>query len=387
MKRKICVVTGSRADYGLLYWTLRGIDASPDLDLQLIVTGMHLSNEFGSTIEKIEDDGFDISYRVDMLLSSDSAEGVAKSTGLGIIGFTDAFRFLAPDLVLLLGDRFEIFAAASAAMLSVIPIAHLHGGEVTTGAFDDAIRHSISKMSHLHFTSTEVYRQRVIQLGEDPARVFNVGAPGIENIRRLDLLTKNETAQQLGAEFGPRSLLITFHPVTLYPGSARQDFEELLCAVSDLRDVNLIFTKANADTEGRGINKIIEDFVRSHRTAVVHSSLGQIKYLSAMKYVTGVVGNSSSGIIEAPSLKTGTVNIGDRQEGRVRATSVIDCGPAAQDIRAALETLFSREFQEALPVVVNPHGEGDVASKIVQTLTEAPLDNLVNKVFHNISAD
>jgi len=387
LKPKICVVTGSRADYGLLYWTLRGIDASPDLDLQLIVTGMHLSNEFGSTIEKIEDDGFDIRYRVDMLLSSDSAEGVAKSTGLGIIGFTDAFRVLAPDLVLLLGDRFEIFAAASAAMLSVIPIAHLHGGEVTTGAFDDAIRHSISKMSHLHFTSAEVYRQRVIQLGEDPARVFNVGAPGIENITRLDLLTKNETEQQLGVEFGPRSLLITFHPVTLHPGTAQQDFEELLCALSDLRDVNLIFTKANADTEGRGINKIIEDFVRNHRTAVVHSSLGQIKYLSAMKYVTGVVGNSSSGIIEAPSLKTGTVNIGDRQEGRVRATSVIDCGPAAQDIRAALETLFSREFQEALPVVVNPHGEGDVASKIVQTLTEAPLDNLVNKVFHNISSD
>ena len=386
MKRKICVVTGSRADYGLLYWTLREIDNSPDLDLQLIVTGMHLSSEFGKTIEQIEEDGFDISYRVDMLLSSDSAEGVAKSTGLGIIGFTDAFRFLAPDLVLLLGDRFEIFAAASAAMLAVIPIAHLHGGEVTTGAFDDAIRHSISKMSHLHFTSTEVYRQRVIQLGENPTRVFNVGAPGIENIRWLDLLTKNETEQQLGAEFGPRSLLITFHPVTLHPGTARQDFEELLCALSDLRDVNLIFTKANADTEGRGINQIIEAFVRSHRTAVVHSSLGQIKYLSAMKYVTGVVGNSSSGIIEAPSLKTGTVNIGDRQEGRVRATSVIDCGPAAQDISAALETLFSQEFQEALPMVVNPHGEGDVASKIVQTLTEVPLDNLVNKVFHNISS-
>ncbi len=385
MKRKICVVTGSRADYGLLYWTLREIDASPDLDLQLIVTGMHLSNEFGSTIEKIEDDGFDISYRVDMLLSSDSAVGVTKSTGLGMVGFADAYDSLQPDIVLLLGDRFELLAAASAALFAVIPIAHIHGGEVTSGAFDDAIRHSITKMAHLHFTSTKQYQNRVIQLGENPANVFNVGAPGIDHIHRLKLLERKELEEKLGLTLGSSSLLITFHPATLEPGTARRDFKVLLRALDQLENVSLVFTKANADTEGRSINEMIDGYVESRSNAIAHTSLGQLLYLSTMKEVQGVVGNSSSGIIEAPSLKVGTLNIGDRQTGRVRAGSVIDCPPTYERICTALELLLSPEFQIGLSDVVNPHGGGDVSEQIVDVLKTVIPSDLIKKRFHDLN--
>jgi GDP/UDP-N,N'-diacetylbacillosamine 2-epimerase (hydrolysing) len=385
LKRKICVVTGSRADYGLLYWTLREIDASPDLDLQLIVTGMHLSNEFGSTIEKIEDDGFDISYRVDMLLSSDSAVGVTKSTGLGMVGFADAYDSLQPDIVLLLGDRFELLAAASAALFAVIPIAHIHGGEVTSGAFDDAIRHSITKMAHLHFTSTKQYQNRVIQLGENPANVFNVGAPGIDHIHRLKLLERKELEEKLGLTLGSSSLLITFHPATLEPGTARRDFKVLLRALDQLENVSLVFTKANADTEGRSINEMIDGYVESRSNAIAHTSLGQLLYLSTMKEVQGVVGNSSSGIIEAPSLKVGTLNIGDRQTGRVRAGSVIDCPPTYERICTALELLLSPEFQIGLSDVVNPHGGGDVSEQIVDVLKTVIPSDLIKKRFHDLN--
>ena len=384
MKRKICVVTGSRADYGLLYWTLREIDASPDLDLQLIVTGMHLSNEFGSTIEKIEDDGFDISYRVDMLLSSDSAVGVTKSTGLGMVGFADAYDSLQPDIVLLLGDRFELLAAASAALFAVIPIAHIHGGEVTSGAFDDAIRHSITKMAHLHFTSTKQYRNRVIQLGENPANVFNVGAPGIDHIHRLKLLERKELEEKLGLTLESNSLLITFHPATLEPGTARRDFKVLLRALDQLENVSLVFTKANADTEGRSINEMIDGYVESRSNAIAHTSLGQLLYLSTMKEVQGVVGNSSSGIIEAPSLEVGTVNIGDRQTGRVRAASVIDCSATYEKIRSALEQLLSPEFQAGLADVVNPHGDENVSKKIVDVLKTVTPSDLIKKRFRDL---
>ncbi len=384
MKRKICVVTGSRAEYGLLYWVLREIKSAPDLELQLLVTGMHLSAEFGSTVRQIEKDGFEIKHKVEMLLSSDSAVGITKSTGLGLIGFADAFDTLKPDLVLVLGDRFELLAAAGAALFAVIPVAHIHGGEVTTGAFDDAIRHSITKMAHLHFTSTEPYRNRVIQLGENPDRVFNVGAPGIDSIHRLELMQKSDLEAVLGIELGSRSLLVTFHPVTLEPGKAESDFQELLSALDELEGVNLVFTKANADSEGRAINRMIDDYVATRSSAVAHTSLGQLRYLSTMKHVSGVVGNSSSGIIEAPSLKTGTVNIGTRQNGRVRALSVVDCRATIEDIRAGLATLFSNEFQQSLSKVVNPHGSGDVSESIVRVLRATSLVNLAKKQFFDM---
>lgn len=379
----MCVVTGSRAEYGLLYWALREIESASDLELQLVVTGMHLSSEFGSTVQQIEDDGFEINHRVEMLLSSDSAVGITKSTGLGMIGFADAFSWLKPDIVLLLGDRFELLAAASAALFAVIPIAHIHGGEVTAGAFDDAIRHSITKMSHLHFTSTEIYRNRVIQLGEDPDRVFNVGALGIDSIHRIKLMEKADLEVVLGFELGSRSLLVTFHPVTLEPGRAVTDFQALLSALDELAGVSLVFTRANADTEGRTINAMIDDYVAARPSAVVHTSLGQLRYLSTLKHVSGVVGNSSSGIIEAPSLQIGTINIGERQKGRARAASVIDCGSTAGEIRSALETLFSLEFQQRLSNVVNPHGSGDVSGQIVRLLQGVSLADLTKKHFHD----
>jgi len=384
MKRKICVVTGSRAEYGLLYWLLCDIQRAPDLELQLVVTGMHLSSEFGSTSMQIENDGFEIHYRVEMLLSSDSAVGVTKSTGLGMIGFADAFDNLKPDIVLLLGDRFELLAAASAALFAVIPIAHIHGGEVTTGAFDDAIRHSITKMAHLHFTSTEKYRNRVIQLGEIPANVFNVGALGVEHIDRLELLEKEELEKKLGLSLESSSLLITFHPATLEPGMAHQDFEVLLRALDQLENVSLVFTKANADTAGRLINEMIDRYVATRPNSIAHTSLGQLLYLSTMKEVQGVVGNSSSGIIEAPSLKTGTLNIGDRQTGRVRAASVIDCPPIYEKICTALDRLLSPEFQIELSDVVNPHGKGDVSKQIVDVLKTVTPSNLIKKRFHDL---
>ena len=384
MKRKICVVTGSRAEYGLLYWVLHDIQRTPDLELQLVVTGMHLSSEFGSTSMRIENDGFQIHHRVEMLLSSDSAVGVTKSTGLGMIGFADAFDGLKPDIVLLLGDRFELLAAASAALFAVIPIAHIHGGEVTTGAFDDAIRHSITKMAHLHFTSTEQYRNRVIQLGENPANVFNVGAPGIDQIHRLKLLEREELEEKLGLSLESDSLLITFHPATLEPGTARRDFEVLLRALDQLENVSLVFTKANADTEGRLINEMIDGYVERRANAIAHTSLGQLLYLSTMKEVRGVVGNSSSGIIEAPSLKVGTLNIGDRQTGRVRAASVIDCPPTYEELQSALEKLLSPEFQIGLADVVNPHGGGNVSKQIVDVLKTVTPADLIKKRFHDL---
>ena len=385
VKRKICVVTGSRAEYGLLYWIIRNIQDAKSLELQLVVTGMHLSPEFGSTYRQIENDGFRITRKVEMLLSSDTPSGIAKSMGLGISGFGEIYEALQPDIVLMLGDRFELLAAASAALVAALPIAHIHGGEVTQGAFDEAIRHSISKMSHLHFTSTDAYRRRVIQLGEHPDRVFNVGAPGLDNIERLKLLSRSELEGAIGMELGSRSLLVTWHPVTLEPGRTRTDCQVLLNVLDQVDGLKVIFTKANADTEGSIINQLIDEYVLDHSNqAVVHTSLGQVRYLSAVKHVNGVVGNSSSGIIEAPSFQTGTVNIGDRQYGRVRADSVIDCETTEESIRSALKLLFSREFIEKLCTVNNPHGGGNVAGKIVKELKTQPIDNIIKKLFFDL---
>ena len=301
--KKICVVTGTRADYGLLRWVMEGIRNSQELGLQVIATGMHLSPEFGLTYLEIEDDGFYIDYKVEMLLSSDTSVGISKSMGLGIIGFADALNALKPDLMFVLGDRYEILAAASAAMIARIPIAHSSGGETTEGAFDEAIRHSITKMAHLHFVEAEEYKQRVIQLGEHPDRVFQVSGLGVDNIYKMKLLEKKELEESLDFRLGKKNLLITFHPVTLEHGTSAQQMGVLLDALEELDDTHLIFTMPNSDTDGRVLFQIIEKFVAKHRRAKAFTSLGQLRYLSCIKYVDGVVGNSSSGLAEVPSFK------------------------------------------------------------------------------------
>lgn len=382
--KTICVVTGTRAEYGLLRWVMEGIRQSPVLELQLIATGMHLSPEFGLTVKAIEADGFKIDRKVEMLLSSDTAVGVTKSMGLGLIGFADALAELKPDLMLVLGDRYEIFAAAAAAMVARIPIAHLHGGETTQGAIDEAIRHSITKMSHLHFVAAEEYRRRVIQLGEDPDRVFLVGGLGIDNILRLKPLTREELEVALDFKLAPRNLLITFHPVTLEHNTSAGQVDELLAALAELEDTGLIFTMPNADTEGRVLFRQIEAFCAQHPRARAYTSLGQLRYLSCIQHVDGVVGNSSSGLAEVPSFKKGTINIGDRQRGRLRAASVIDCVPERAAIRNAFERLFSHEFQSELPTVKNPYGYGSASESIVKMLEQQAITDLLKKPFRDI---
>ena len=385
MIRKICVVTGSRADYGLLYWLMREIESIDNLKLQIVVTGMHLSPEFGLTFNQIEQDGFIIDYKVEMLLSSDSGIGISKSMGLGMIGFADAFEGLKPDLLVLLGDRFEIFSAASVATILKIPIAHLHGGETTEGAFDESFRHSITKMSHLHFVSMLDYRHRVIQLGEYPDRVFNVGAIGIDNIKRLSLLSRKDTEESIGFSLGKRNLLITFHPATLEKSTSKEQFSNLLGALEELENTNLFFTKTNADTDSRVINKMIDKYVKNHSDkAIAYTSLGQLRYLSVMKHMDGIVGNSSSGLLEAPSFKIGTVNIGDRQRGRIRSESVVDCDSSMESILSSIRKIYSHSFKEKLISIENPYGNGDTSTKIAKIISNYPLENILKKSFYNI---
>lgn len=385
MPRKICVVTGTRAEYGLLRWVMQGIEESSLLDLQVIATGMHLSPEFGLTYRDIEADGFQIDRKVEMLLSSDTPVGVTKSMGLALCGFADALAELKPDMLLVLGDRYEIFAAAAAAMIVRIPIAHLHGGETTEGAFDEAIRHSITKMSHLHFVAAEEYRRRVIQLGESPERVFLVGGLGIDNILKLDLLDRPALEASLGFRLGTRNLLVTFHPATLEENSAAGQMAELLAALDELRDTHLIFTMPNADTDGRILFRMIENFVaRDTATRRAFTSLGQIRYLSCLRHVDGVVGNSSSGLTEAPSFRKGTVNIGDRQRGRLKAPSVIDCVATHSAIREALSRLYVPSFQATLASVVNSYGTGGASEAIVRILEQWSFEGLLKKHFHDL---
>ncbi|OYY94503.1 MAG: UDP-N-acetylglucosamine 2-epimerase (hydrolyzing) [Hydrogenophilales bacterium 28-61-23] len=383
--KKICVVTGTRADYGLLRWVLDGIQRSPELELQVIATGMHLSPEFGLTYREIEADGFMIDRKVEMLLSSDTAVGVAKSMGLAMIGFADAFAALNPDLVLVLGDRYEIFAAVSAAMIARIPIAHLHGGEATEGLIDEPIRHSITKMSHLHFVAAEEYRQRVIQLGEDPERVFLVGGLGIDNILKLPLLDRSALEASLDFKLGKRNLLITFHPVTLEQDTAAAQMGELLAALDALQDTHLIFTMPNADTGGRVLFEMIEAFVAQRSYAKAYTSLGQLRYLSAIAQVDAVVGNSSSGLIEVPSFKKGSINIGDRQRGRLKAASVIECEPNRAAIAQALQRLYEPSFQADLSSVQNPYGVGGASEAIVRNLEQITFNDLLKKRFHDLT--
>jgi GDP/UDP-N,N'-diacetylbacillosamine 2-epimerase (hydrolysing) len=387
MTRKICVITGTRAEYGLMRWVMQGIKDDPELTLQIIATGMHLSPEFGLTYREIEKDGFQIDRKVEMLTSSDTSVGIAKSMGLGLIGFADALNELQPDLIVVLGDRFEIFAAVAAALVARIPVAHLHGGETTEGAFDEALRHSITKMSHLHFVAAQEYCQRVIQLGEHPDRVFLVGGLGIDAIKRTALLDREALEASLDFRLGAKNLLITFHPVTLESQSSAQQMAELLAALGQLgNDTHLIFTMPNADNGSRELARMIEDFVASHSNARAYASLGQLRYLSCMQQADGVIGNSSSGLAEAPSLATGTVNIGDRQRGRLKAQSVIDCLPQRQSILDAINRLYTADFRQSLQTMVSPYGDGGASQKIVQVLQGHPLNDILKKSFYDLDS-
>lgn len=384
MTRKICVITGTRAEFGLMRWLMQGIDDTPELTLQVIATGMHLSPEFGLTYREIEQAGFHIDRKVEMLTSSDTPVGIAKSMGLGMIGFADALSDLQPDLIVVLGDRFEIMAAVAAALVARIPVAHLHGGETTEGAFDEAIRHSITKMSHLHFVAAEDYRRRVIQLGEHPERVFLVGGLGSDAIARMELLDRSALEASLEFQFGAKNLLVTFHPVTLENQSSEQQMAELLLALGELRDTHLIFTMPNADNGSRRLAQMVDAFVASHPNARAYVSLGQLRYLSCIQYVDGVVGNSSSGLAEVPSFRKGTINIGDRQKGRLMAASVINCEPTASAIAAALAQLFEPGFQATLGATVNPYGAGGASEKVLQTIKTISLDAIAKKTFYDI---
>lgn len=382
-RRKVCLVTGTRADYGLLYWLMKEIDSDRELQLQIIATGMHLSSEFGFTYKEIEKN-FKIDKKIDIQLSSDSSLSLSKFMGSAQISFAETYEELKPDIIVVLGDRYEIFSAASAAMMARIPIAHLHGGESSEGAIDEAIRHSITKMSHLHFTATEEYKNRVIQLGEHPNRVFNIGGMGIENIKRLKLLSKDEFEKSIKFSLNKKNILVTFHPVTLETNTSKKQFQELLNAIDKLKDTNIIFTKANSDIDGRVINQMIDEYViKNNNKSIGFASLGQLKYLSALQYMDAMVGNSSSGLTEAPSFKIGTINIGDRQKGRIRADSVIDCLPKETNIINAFETLYSKEFQLIVKKSINPYGDGCSSKGIVEVLKTIQLDNILKKIFYN----
>ncbi len=384
MKRKICVVTGTRAEYGLLFWLIKEIEADDELELQLIVTGMHLSPEFGLTYKEIEKD-FKIDKKVDMKLQSDTAKGISKSMGIAQIGFSEAYDELKPDMLVVLGDRYEILSAVTSAMIANIPIAHLHGGETTEGAFDESIRHSITKMSHLHFVATDEYRNRVIQLGEHPSRVFNVGGLGIDNIKKLKLFSKDEFEKSIDFKLNKKNILITFHPVTLENSTAKEQFNELLLVVDKLKNTTIIFTKANSDRDGRVINNMIDEYVsKNSDKSVAFISLGQLRYLSALQYMDAVVGNSSSGLLEAPSFKIGTINIGDRQKGRAKANSVIDSLPNKNDIQKAFAKLYTNEFKKTLQIVQNPYGDGGASKKIKDIIKKFPLDKILKKSFYDI---
>ena len=383
-KRKICIVTGSRAEYGLLYWLIKEVNDDHNLELQLIITGMHLSSEFGLTYKEIEKE-FKIDKKIDMHLSSDTSEGISKSMSIAQKSFSKAYNELKPDIIVVLGDRYEIFSAVSSAMISKIPIAHLHGGEATEGLIDEAIRHCITKMSHLHFTATEEYSKRVIQLGEEPNRVFNVGGAGIENIKRLKLLTKEDFEKSINFKLNIKNILVTFHPVTLEGKTSKKHFQELLDSIDDLEDTNIIFTKANSDVDGKVINQMINQYTKKNlKKSFCVASLGQLRYLSALQYIDFIIGNSSSGLLEAPSFKIGTINIGDRQNGRLKAESVVDCLPNKKNIKKAIKKIYSNKFQNLLKDVKNPYDHGCASKKIIKVLKIIKLDKILKKNFFDI---
>jgi GDP/UDP-N,N'-diacetylbacillosamine 2-epimerase (hydrolysing) len=380
--RKICIITGSRAEYGLLYWTMKRIQQDADLQLQLCATGMHLSPEFGLTYKEIEKDGFFIDEKIETQLSSDTSIGISKSIGLGIISFCEAFERLKPDIILVLGDRYEIFASVSAALISKIPVAHCHGGETTEGAYDEGIRHSITKMSHIHFCSTEVYKNRIIQLGENPLHVFNVGALGIENILKLNLLDKADFEKSIDFKLGKLNFMVTFHPVTLENFTAESQFQELLDALHFFKESKIIFTKPNADNDGRIICKMIDKYVAENpNQCISFISLGQLRYLSALKHVDIIIGNSSSGIIEVPSFHKPTINIGDRQKGRIQSNSTFNCNPNKEEIIDLVNQVLRIEKIDAK----NPYYKEDTSIMIKNKLKDIDISTIIKKHFYDIS--
>ncbi len=380
--KKICVVTGTRAEYGLMSRLMRLIEEDTDFRLQIIATNMHLSPEFGETYKEIEADGFTIDKKVPILSSSDTANATAKSVGIGIEGFADAYEVLKPDMIMVLGDRYEILAAVSAALFYKIPVIHLYGGDLTEGAYDDAIRHAITKMSHLHFTSTEEYRRRVIQMGEQPDTVFYVGALGCDNVRHVPLLTKEELEKSLKFQLDRNTILVTFHPVTMENHTAEIQFKELLSAIDRVDDLRVIFTMPNSDTDGRIIISLIKKYVDENPERTTwFSSLGMKRYLSALQYIGGVVGNSSSGIVEVPSFHIPTVNIGDRQKGRIAADSVINCLPELNDIVCALKKIRQIGHIESLKNISNPYEKPDTAESILRVLKEKSIISTIKKFY------
>lgn len=368
MKKIISVLTATRAEYGLLKPLIKKLSKIEEFDIRIVATGMHLSQEFGLTYKEIEQDGFIIDKKIEILLSSDTSSSVSKSMGLAMISFADYFSSLKPNLLIVLGDRYETLAVSLVAMNEKIPIAHLYGGEKTEGAIDDVIRHSITKLSYLHFTSTDEYRKRVVQLGEHPSRVFNVGALGIENILNEKLLTKKELETSLNITLDKKYAIATFHPVTLEDKTAKTQITNLLDVCSEYKNINFIFTKSNADANGRMINKILDEYEKKVDNIYVFTSLGMLRYLSALKYCSFVIGNSSSGLLEAPTFKIPTINIGDRQKGRQKASSVIDCLPDKSSIQKAIDKAIENEFIDISKNTVNPYGDGNSSDKIIKIL-------------------
>lgn len=385
MKKTIAIVTGTRAEYGLLKPLIKALHEDDKFNMQLLVTGMHLSKKYGNTITEIEADGFPITAKIDSHLEGDSAVNVSNSVAETTLGFAKVLEELNPDLMMVLGDRSEIFAAATAATIKGIPIAHIHGGETTEGAYDEAFRHAITKMSHWHFTSTEVYRKRVIQLGENPNRVFNVGAIGVDSIANLKLMTKVEFESSIDFKLNKRNVLITFHPVTLENNTSEAQFNHLLSALDQLEEVTLIFTKPNSDKDGIIISNQIDNYVKNHSDkAVAFISLGQKRYLSALQYMDVVVGNSSSGIIEVPLFKIPTINIGDRQKGRLMPKSVINCLPIEAAITNALHQAFSSEFLISISNLKSDYGNGTATKQIMSVLNSQPLPS-IKKSFYDLN--
>ena len=378
MRKTICVLTATRAEYGLLKPIIKKLNCIEEFDLRVVVTGAHLSPEFGLTYKEIENDGIVIDEKIEILLSADTPSAVSKSMGLAMIGFADYFYKLMPDMLIVLGDRYEALAVATVAMNHLIPIAHLHGGETTEGAVDESVRHAITKLSYLHFTSTEEYRNRVIQLGEHPERVFNVGSIGIENILGEHLITKSELEEVIRFKLDKPYAVVTFHPVTLEDNSSEKQVKALLETCGSYKDMRFIFTKANADARGRIINQMIDEFVDNNDHAIAFASLGVNLYLSALKHSAMIIGNSSSGIIEAPSLGIPTINIGDRQRGRVQATSVINCEPTKEDIDKAIRLALTDDFRVVAKETTNPYGDGNTSDRIVKVIRDFVLNDKVN---------
>lgn len=378
MKKRVCIVTATRAEYGLLKPIIQKFNDESEIDTQVVVTGAHLSSEFGSTYKEIENDGIKIDDKIEILLSSDTASSISKSMGLALIGFADYFEKSKPDLIILLGDRYETLAVAIAAANQMVPIVHLYGGETTEGAIDECFRHAITKFSYLHFTSTEEYRRRVIQLGEHPDRVFHVGAIGIENIINLDLLSRKDIEEYLGLSNGDEYALVTFHPVTLESESFEEQILQLLEACRLMKDIKFIFTKANADSGGRIINYYIDKYSAENSNIISFDSLGQIRYLSAIKYCSVVIGNSSSGIIEAPSFGVPTINIGDRQKGRTQADSIINCEPTTEQIIDAINLSISNNFADKARNATNPYEKSETLSNITKIIKEYIFNEKIN---------